>query len=73
MSVHIDSDGGVCLSVCHILKQKEERDGDRERQRDREGNIGMGKSSLFTLRYVKMLLWLKNPFYIDTRFLSHRS
>lgn len=36
MSVHIDSDGGVCLSVCHILKQKEERDGDRERQRDRE-------------------------------------
>lgn len=36
MSVHIDSDGGVCLSVCHILKQKEGRDGDRERQRERQ-------------------------------------
>lgn len=61
MSVHIDSDGGVCLSVCHILKQKEERDGDRERQRQRR-KYWDGKEQFIYITVCQNVIMAKNPF-----------
>lgn len=64
MSVHIDSDGGVCLSVCRVLKQKEERDGDRERQRETEKEIlGWERTVYLLYGMSKCCCGLKgNPF-----------